>query len=109
MGANQIWPCYRGDRVRLDIQLVNFGKSPAISDAGGIIFAVFTDVGVPVDKRISYAFAIIPRSISGYSSFIPHGSTHCMADRSVRSFDKRELNYVKGAVLGWVEAGIAHL
>ena len=100
-------PDFSAGRVRLDVQLVNLGKSPAIGVVWRHHLSVFTDDAVPVGNRIGYAFAAIPSPASGYTSFIPATGQpiEWQTDQTPNVLTDAQLNYVKTSAVGWVEAG----
>jgi hypothetical protein len=100
-------PGYVGNRVRLDVALVNLGKSPAINVAWRHHISVFTDNSIPPNKRIDYAFAAIPEPMSSFSSFIPATgqAIDWQTDQTPNVLTYDQINVVQNGAPGWVEAG----
>lgn len=99
-------PDYNGGKVRLDVQLVNFGKSPAIGVHWRHHLSVFTNDTVPVSQRIAAAYAAVPKPISGYVSFIPPtGQANEWQTDQSGVLTTAQMSYVQKSQFGWVEAG----
>ncbi|MGA8574495.1 MAG: hypothetical protein WB609_02260 [Candidatus Cybelea sp.] len=100
-------PDYSGNRVRLDVELINYGKSPAINVLWWHYIRVFTDGGVPVNNRIHVALLTLPKNSPSEDSFVePTGTaTAWRTDQSIVLTDA-QMQYIKSSIYGWVEAGV---
>jgi hypothetical protein len=104
-------PSYTGGRVRVDVEIVNYGKSPALDVTWRHHLSIFSDAKIPVDERIRHAFSAIPPDISGYSAFIPPTGQPYVFESDIEPplanprLSIPQLSYIQSSALGWVEAG----
>ncbi|MGA8475815.1 MAG: hypothetical protein WB681_12205 [Candidatus Cybelea sp.] len=102
-------PIYWHNFVRVDIQIANYGKSPAIHARWREKLSVFVDRKVPVAARIHRAFlAVPPYSGLGNGFIVPAtGQPDAFSTaQTPKPLTAAELSYVQNSVEGWVVAGV---